>query len=190
MSDKIKCGLLQCLYVGIVVAVLEVAYLLVPLENPMLWTAFIPLAICFLTGASTVKDFVVLTLNCWFGVFGAWVIYQLIFGLMGSGMPMIPAFVIATVVIVFIAQFITMTLLGESGWGVCPMCFTGMVICFAANGQDLVVASLGAAFGVACGIVMVVLCGVAAKQVGLVAPATKDTVGEGKKQAAPEATRA
>ena len=78
---------------------------------------------------------------------------------------MIPAFVIGTVIVVFICQFVTLTLLSDSGWGICPMAFLGMMICFAANGQNLVIAGAGCAAGVLFGVVMVILCGVAAKQV-------------------------
>ena len=45
------------------------------------------------------------------------------------------------------------------------MTFLGMMICFAANGQNLVIAGAGCATGVLFGVVMVIPCGVAAKQV-------------------------
>lgn len=167
MGKKIQAGLLMCVYVGIVVAVMEILWLLVPetANSGFLWAMFAPLAICFLVNATTLKQCVALILNGLFGIFGGWCIFQLIFAMMGAGMGMIPAFVIGTVVIVFIWQFITLTLLGDSGWGICPMAFLGMMICFAANGENLLIASAGCAAGVVFGVIMVILCGVAAKQV-------------------------
>lgn len=167
MNDKVKIGLLQCVYVGVIVAVMEIVWMLVSAaaESGFLWCMFAPLAICFLTGASTVKQCVALIINGLAGIFGGWLIFQLVDVMMSNGMGTIPAFVIGTVVIVFIWQYVTMTVLGDSGWGICPMTFVGMMICFAANVQNLFVASAGCVGGIISGVVMVLLCNLAVKQV-------------------------
>ena len=143
MSKELKKNLLHALFVGIICGIVIAVYASLPVEAPLYWACFIMIPVVFMFGGQW-KDVPVHWINVLIGLFlgGAltFVITQALVPSVGLAL----AFGIATCVCTFLVQGLTNGVLSPGGIkpfiGRCPMAFVGMITCFAAGGENYVVA--------------------------------------------------
>ena len=151
MSKQLKANLLHALFVGIICGVLIGVYAALPIEVPLYWAAFIMIPTVFMFGGEW-KDVPYHWANAAIGLFlgGAltFVITQQL--VPGIGLPL--AFAVATCICTFLVQGLTNGVFSPGGFkpffGRCPMAFVGMITCFAAGGQNYVVALVSLLVGI------------------------------------------
>ena len=131
MSKQLKANLLHALFVGIICGVLIGVYAALPIETPLYWAAFIMIPTVFMFGGE------------WKDVPYHWVNAAI-------GLPL--AFAVATCICTFLVQGLTNGVFSPGGFklffGRCPMAFVGMITCFAAGGQNYVVALVSLMVGI------------------------------------------
>lgn len=151
MSKELKKNLLHALFVGIICGIVIAVYASLPVEAPLYWACFIMIPVVFMFGGQW-KDVPVHWINVLIGLFlgGAltFVITQALVPSVGLAL----AFGIATCVCTFLVQGLTNGVLSPGGIkpfiGRCPMAFVGMITCFAAGGENYVVAVASLLVGV------------------------------------------
>lgn len=151
MSKQLKANLLHALFVGIICGVLIGIYAALQIEAPLYWAAFIMIPTVFMFGGEW-KDIPVHWVNAAIGLLlgGAltFVITQQL--VPGIGLPL--AFAVATCICTFLVQGLTNGIFAPGGFkpyfGRCPMAFVGMITCFAAGGENYIVALVSLLVGI------------------------------------------
>lgn len=168
MNKELKKNLWHAVLVGIGSGILIGVYALLNavgfVQQPLYWACFIVLPLVFMFGGKW-SDVVPHIGNVWFGLLCGWCTFQLVNLMVGAtGLPL--AFGIATCIMTVVLQGITGGFLATS-IGRCPMAFAGMVCCFAANGENLLVAVISLAVGIVCATLFVQSGALAAKLAGI-----------------------
>ena len=172
MNKEVATRLVHALLVGIEAAVVIGVYaqlnVMGIVENPLFWACFIMIPVIFMFGGEW-KDIPFHWVNLLIGLFlgGAltFVITQALVGATGLAI----AFAIATCVGTFLVQGLTNIFMPGAlspFWGRTPMAFIGMITCFAAGGENYVVAVVSLLVGVVTSTIMAQSGKLAAKIVG------------------------
>lgn len=169
MNKQAQANLVHALLVGIICGVVIAVYAALPIETPLYWACFIMIPVVFLFGGEW-KDVPYHWANVLIGLFLGGALTFVITAQLLPAVGLAVAFGIATCVCTFLVQGLT-TLFSPGAirpfWGRCPMAFVGMITCFAAGGDNYLVAVVSLLVGVVTSTLMAQSGKLAAKIVGL-----------------------